>query len=144
MRLAWGATPGQSTEFGQTWSFRGTKSRNKVSVGEPAEGSLERLRLKLGRGGEALCRGLALRSTVPPGTCACGAVPACASLLFNAHTVESFLQFYFSAWVFPGADTNKASAGQSYTNIQIHKHSKLSTTDLLVLASMKNAANCDT
>ena len=43
MRLAWGATPGQSTEFGQTWSFRGTKSRNKVSVGEPAEGSLERL-----------------------------------------------------------------------------------------------------
>lgn len=31
-----------------------------------------------------------------------------------------------------------------HTNIQIHKHSKLSTTDLLVLASMKNAANCDT
>ncbi|KGK32486.1 hypothetical protein JL09_g6907, partial [Pichia kudriavzevii] len=24
----------------QTWSFRGRKSRNKVSVGEPAEGSL--------------------------------------------------------------------------------------------------------
>ncbi len=28
-------------ETGQTWSFRGSKSRNKVSVGEPAEGSLE-------------------------------------------------------------------------------------------------------
>ena len=27
-------------ELGQTWSFRGSKSRNKVSVGEPAEGSL--------------------------------------------------------------------------------------------------------
>ena len=27
-------------EVGQTWSFRGSKSRNKVSVGEPAEGSL--------------------------------------------------------------------------------------------------------
>lgn len=26
----------------QTWSFRGSKSRNKVSVGEPAEGSLLR------------------------------------------------------------------------------------------------------
>ena len=26
----------------QTWSFRGSKSRNKVSVGEPAEGSLPR------------------------------------------------------------------------------------------------------
>ena len=25
----------------QTWSFRGSKSRNKVSVSEPAEGSLE-------------------------------------------------------------------------------------------------------
>ncbi len=29
------------SELGQTWSFRGTKSRNKVSVGEPAEGSLQ-------------------------------------------------------------------------------------------------------
>ena len=28
-------------ETGQTWSFRGSKSRNKVSVGEPAEGSLQ-------------------------------------------------------------------------------------------------------
>ena len=27
-------------EVVQTWSFRGSKSRNKVSVGEPAEGSL--------------------------------------------------------------------------------------------------------
>ena len=27
-------------EIGQTWSFRGTKSRNKVTVGEPAVGSL--------------------------------------------------------------------------------------------------------
>src|ERR1700712_5141917 len=26
-------------EVTQTWSFRGSKSRNKVSVGEPAEGS---------------------------------------------------------------------------------------------------------
>jgi hypothetical protein len=26
----------------QTWPFRGSKSRNKVSVGEPAEGSLTR------------------------------------------------------------------------------------------------------
>ncbi|CAG8847235.1 46322_t:CDS:2, partial [Gigaspora margarita] len=28
-------------KVGQTWSFRGSKSRNKVSVGEPAEGSLK-------------------------------------------------------------------------------------------------------
>ena len=30
-------------EEGQTGSFRGSKSRNKVSVGEPAEGSLSML-----------------------------------------------------------------------------------------------------
>ena len=30
-------------EVDQTWSFRGSKSRNKVSVGEPAEGSLQKL-----------------------------------------------------------------------------------------------------
>ncbi|PKX99713.1 hypothetical protein P168DRAFT_340614, partial [Aspergillus campestris IBT 28561] len=30
----------QSRKAGQTRSFRGSKSRNKVSVGEPAEGSL--------------------------------------------------------------------------------------------------------
>gem|GEM_PF-1234917 len=31
---------GVTGKLGQTWSFRGSKSRNKVSVGEPAEGSL--------------------------------------------------------------------------------------------------------
>ena len=35
------ATSTQSRKVSQTWSFRGSKSRNKVSVGEPAEGSLE-------------------------------------------------------------------------------------------------------
>jgi hypothetical protein len=30
-------------ELKQTWLFRGSKSRNKVSVGEPAEGSLTRI-----------------------------------------------------------------------------------------------------
>jgi hypothetical protein len=34
------ATIARRREAGQTWSFRGSKSRNKVSVGEPAEGSL--------------------------------------------------------------------------------------------------------
>ena len=35
-----GATLTRKREGDQTWSFRGSKSRNKVSVGEPAEGSL--------------------------------------------------------------------------------------------------------
>ena len=34
------ATANVCREVGQTWSFRGSKSRNKVSVGEPADGSL--------------------------------------------------------------------------------------------------------
>ena len=33
-------------EVTQTWSSRGSKSRNKVSVGEPAEGSLTRIHVK--------------------------------------------------------------------------------------------------
>src|SRR5436305_15330000 len=36
------STTTASRKVGQTWSFRGSKSRNKVSVGEPAEGSLQR------------------------------------------------------------------------------------------------------
>ena len=36
-----GGKPAAGAEIGQTWSFRGSKSRNKVSVGEPAEGSLQ-------------------------------------------------------------------------------------------------------
>src|SRR3990170_120939 len=35
-----GNDPPRCWKVGQTWSFRGSKSRNKVSVGEPAEGSL--------------------------------------------------------------------------------------------------------
>ena len=40
--LEWGSCRESAafSEIGQTWSFRGSKSRNKVSVGEPAEGSL--------------------------------------------------------------------------------------------------------
>jgi hypothetical protein len=41
------ATPSTCREVGQTWSFRGTKSRNKVTVGEPAVGSLLILGAKL-------------------------------------------------------------------------------------------------
>ena len=126
MRLAWGATPGQSTEFGQTWSFRGTKSRNKVSVGEPAEGSLERLCLfdSWGRGERRLwgrrCGALFwfFRGHVPAGE-----VPACAPVCLSTHTLWSLYLLHFSAWVFPGADTNKASVGQSYT--QTYKYTNI-------------------
>ena len=38
------ATVAGRRKLRQTWSFRGSKSRNKVSVGEPAEGSLVKAR----------------------------------------------------------------------------------------------------
>ena len=41
-----GETLTRKREGDQTWSFRGSKSRNKVSVGEPAEGSLTRIHVK--------------------------------------------------------------------------------------------------
>ena len=37
------ATVAGSRKLRQTWSFRGSKSRNKVTVGEPAEGSLVKI-----------------------------------------------------------------------------------------------------
>ena len=37
------ATAYRFREVGQTWSFRGSKSRNKVTVGEPAVGSLQKI-----------------------------------------------------------------------------------------------------
>ena len=50
-------------ERAQAWSFRGSKSRNKVSVGEPAEGSLPILRVLLANSR----RDFALRrADVPP------------------------------------------------------------------------------
>ena len=41
--LAWWLTLPSRREDDQTVALRGSKSRNKVSVGEPAEGSLKRL-----------------------------------------------------------------------------------------------------
>jgi hypothetical protein len=38
---------GRATEIVQTYPFRGSKSRNKVSVGEPAEGSLTNSKTRL-------------------------------------------------------------------------------------------------
>ena len=43
-----GGNTTQGRKVVQTWSFRGSKSRNKVSVGEPAEGSLMSSGLYLG------------------------------------------------------------------------------------------------
>jgi hypothetical protein len=57
-------TTGPRREVGQTWSFRGSKSRNKVSVGEPAEGSFPKGPVLASRPqarGESLCFGAFVR-----------------------------------------------------------------------------------
>ena len=100
-----GATSARDGEAGQTWSFRGSKSRNKVSVGEPAEGSLQFRR-----------------------------VLKCTAHLHCAYAT------YIS-----GDASLRNSTQQTVFDVshELYKYSKLSTTDLLVLASMKNAAKCD-
>ena len=97
----------QGRKVRQTRSFRGSKSRNKVSVGEPAEGSLP-------------SEGL---STRPPTLCY-------SNLVASGDTLRG-----------PPVDESQtlASLRRSHKVNQL----KLSTTDLLVLASMKNAAKCD-
>ena len=90
------ATLTQGRKVVQTWSFRGSKSRNKVSVGEPAEGSL--------------LNGL---------------------LAFNLVNMwkQDVLRRFGVAFML-----------RSVSESESISKTKLSTKDLLALASMKNAA----
>src|SRR6187551_1709292 len=121
-----------ATEVDQTWSFRGSKSRNKVSVGEPAEGSL----LKH-------CKGRL-------------------SWLFTG-MCSPFFQSSSTCALFVGSFENGTSRGVPSIGLSMSSHTlecmslnvfyrdlidplktiQLSATDLLALASMKNAAKCD-
>lgn len=103
MRLAWGATPGQSTEFGQTWSFRGTKSRNKVSVGEPAEGSLQRYNVEVEAGGRGALKGAGAAEHCSYGDmCLRGCSCLCFPALQHTHCGVFYDSFCFSLGLFPG------------------------------------------
>ena len=73
-----GATLTRKWEGGQTWSFRGSKSRNKVSVGEPAEGSLTRiltLKEKKNLCEPSTSRGTSLCSCLADSLCPCHGLP---------------------------------------------------------------------
>ena len=118
--LATGNSWREYLEDDQTWSFRGSKSRNKVSVGEPAEGSLPFVILWLtplwivpSRWGECW---ILKWST-------CCFSPICA-------TNCVFLRTFFSI---------------SCVRSDLHKTKtwQLLTVDLLACASMKNVASCD-
>ena len=113
----------------QTGLSRGRRSRNKVSVGEPAEGSFQQQTTqKLSYteftyfdGGLAL-----LRSSFQRGSKRFFSSSVAASALF-------FFPFQTNLWIWiPTWRVQNASN-------KIH----LSTMDLLVLATMKNAAKCE-
>src|SRR5690606_12863835 len=113
------ATTTQGRKVIQTRSFRGSKSRNKVSVGEPAEGSLQSC--KTPQTIVNLPKEPLLRRAAPGLSRVAPRPPAGARRRIIQHPVAPY--------------------GLS-ESLYLNK-SKLSTTDLLVLASMKNAAKCD-
>jgi hypothetical protein len=104
------ATTTWSWKVCQTRSFRGSKSRNKVSVGEPAEGSLP----------------LVVDYGLPW------------FYSFNPWFLSTFVSLVGQPAIGPFQTTFVVEI--SVWNFELLQ---LSTTDLLVLASMKNAAKCD-
>ena len=111
---AFGSPDATLREAVQTLLFRGRRSRNKVSVGEPAEGSFRWNR------------------PTHPRTVMVGGAPAAPTLLSNQHRkprTEDRLVGRVLRSALRAGDTNQR---------------QLSTMDILALATMKNAAKCDT
>ena len=119
----------RSWKVSQTWSFRGSKSRNKVSVGEPAEGSLP------STGPYPLPGGWGPR---PP------TLVDCTVLLRRArHGWPPGGLRMPPPGLCPPETPSKCYCGQECCLSLEKLIKKLSTMDLLVPASMKNAAKCD-
>ena len=86
-------TPGRKVV--QTWSFRGSKSRNKVSVGEPAEGSLLNLTAEGVAGRNLACAPLGYPNSQPLCTLL-GIVEAVRNLIPAVDPVPGFTYTHFS------------------------------------------------
>ena len=133
-------------ELKQTWLFRGSKSRNKVSVGEPAEGSLTRIHVST-----PLCTPNRWeRSSFcshETQWCVWTSVPRfrvqvsdnlspfsiiISTLLLKTPCTFCTEPFYF----FPGLRWRRKRYYET--------KEQLLATDILVPATMKNAAKCDT
>ena len=113
------ATTARGREAVRTWSPRGSKSRNKVSVGEPAEGSLQ--------GGAGPPRPANSFSSFSSPSAAWNAATAL------QETSSEFLRPQGEA-ALPALPREGAPGAQAQPP----------ATDLLAPASMKNAATCDT
>ena len=168
---AFGSPDATLREAVQTLLFRGRRSRNKVSVGEPAEGSLPvsspaplcarwAWRRRAGGRGSPLrgararrlgrVRGLsffvspeALPTRLPCGVvCRSARAGACAAgWLACPGSLRASGGACPSNGARRGAGVFGRSAARAHTKLQTKQ---LLPTDILALATMKNAAKCDT
>ena len=139
----------------QTLSFRGRRSRNKVSVGEPAEGSLPVFPPALVRTGSS---GLFLWGGVGFGRRLAICVLVCwgASRRLgerDAGTARSLVQpcdaLEFAGRETCGSELVPPRPTRKHLRVQPRRSARIVNTqllsmDILALATMKNAAKCDT
>ena len=152
-------------EAAQTLSFRGRRSRNKVSVGEPAEGSLagsfhphllRTVRVSRWRRRAQRASSLAVPGPPsPPGDCGVSGAPgarasppsvAAARLLASRARPARILAGACSPSP-DGARGDRAIASALLAPRPPHHeliHTQLLPIDILAPATMKNAAKCDT
>jgi hypothetical protein len=108
------------------WAFRGSKSRNKVSVGEPAEGSfvVKRKKSREQPARAVHCTALSIHFLT------------LVEITFGTHL--SFSKFKNKS------KQNKITTTNRLKKTKKPKYQQPATTDILALATMKNAAKCDT
>ena len=155
----------------QTLSFRGRRSRNKVSVGEPAEGSLPvfppapvrtavggtRVGLKTPRAPPpplATPSPRGTRSRAPRGILSSRSLRSCAAARTEGRTTLCRVARRVAgasdcAPRLVAAPTISTRGAPSLTvrpasKTQHSNHTQLPPMDILALATMKNAAKCDT
>ena len=144
-----GSPAAMPREVTQTLSFRGRRSRNKVSVGEPAEGSLPMDPL-INCVDQSSLWGVSPRSS-HRGTrvLVCGQPPRRpVTELCSPHTrlprraAEAGACASLRASVVPAP--RRTMLRRLCVRSDPTQHTQLLTTDILALATMKNAAKCDT
>jgi hypothetical protein len=158
-----GSPAAMPREAVQTLSFRGRRSRNKVSVGEPAEGSLPVFPPARMRTSHLYHRGVGSRGSVSSGSpprlpvgasaLSSAGVPAGVSRS-GAQALESRserVSRHVRSVRQPCAElfterSVPSTLGRSNLSehLKITPNTQLLSMDILALATMKNAAKCDT
>ena len=130
----------RSREVAQTCPFRGRRSRNKVSVGEPAEGSLSYPSRTTLRIVAAFC----WKWPFAPGARRCLCLGRSVVTLPPVRTVSSRAGMQRPP-LCAALDTSAARTVPSVDGAcATFQKSKLVSVDILACATMKNAAKCDT